>query len=739
MFLLLLACRPPVTPSDSLGDADTDADADADTDADGDTDSNPLAEWDAPASTLDCNEGLDAPLYDVALADAEIAREDVGFTESLWNKLSPLVGGAFQLPFFESVHHAPEYAACFARQAAADADAAAVADHPVAAALTALAPYGGVTLDGQPLSAGGTSLKEALKILKESAGGGQDSDLANDLPTDLAEALVPIVLALAQGIDARHAMDAAAEAAGIDKTRGLYAGASGLVLWTGNYQPSITDAAYVDAFAGWYISDAGPRALIEPARQIAYAIEAADLSRFAGGDTAWSFNTDAGTLRIWPSTDDTHAPADDDVLFELDLGGNDVYLDGAGANANDDNPVSVTVDLGGQDRYGYTEEADSHDGAGMLVSDDDGRQNSGGYWISASDNNRQGAGRYGIGMLFDYGGDDDSYASLRMSQGFGALGVGVLADDGGNDSYTAEAGVQGSAVFGYGLLLDGGGDDVYTAWGYAQGFGYVGSVGALIDAGGNDVYWSDPGNSFGGVTLYASPQLPGGEGNSSFSQGAGFGLRGDSYSQWLSGGFGFLRDMSGDDNYAVGVFGQGTGYWEGAGLLSDGAGNDSYDALYYVQGGAAHYATGILHDGGGNDKYNQGFDSYYMQTGAGHDFSLGLFIDDSGDDIYGYGGLAAGASNCQGVGVFVDHDGSDIYDARSTYSTGLGNHSGECESRDNYPSIGIFLDDGGDADTYLWTEGDSRTPADDSVFGIEWNGTADEHGGAADGDGGAGF
>jgi hypothetical protein len=49
------------------------------------------------------------------------------------------------------------------------------------------------------------------------------------------------------------------------------------------------------------------------------------------------------------------------------------------------------------------------------------------------------------------------------------------------------------------------------------------------------------------------------------------------------------------------------------------------------------------------------------------------------------------------------------------------------------------LDAGGDADTYLWTEGDVRLPADNHTFGIEWSATSDEHGGAVDGDSAPGF
>jgi hypothetical protein len=608
----------------------------------------------------------------------------------------------------------------------------------VAAALGVLAATAGFPTDGDPIQPDDRDLAAALDDLVRAAGGGDDPARAAELPEDLATALVPIVQALAEGIRARHRMDEASAAVG--KPQRLFRDGAGMVLGAVGVVPEYTDADATDVFTDWFVSDDGPRALLLPARQLAFAVEDADLPRFLGGDTRWTFATEAGAVTIWPSTDDVHdADTEGAVLFGLDLGGNDTWLGGAGANADDENPVALTVDLGGDDVYGYTPEPDSHDGEGLLASDEGGRDNAYGYWPSSSRIGRQGSGRYGIGMVFDLGGGADTWASLRMSQGFGALGVGVLADDGGDDTYTAEAGVQGSSVFGYGLLVDGGGNDRYTSWAYSQGFGYTGGMGLLLDVAGDDVYWADPGNNFGGTTLYYSPQLPGGEGNSSFCQGAGFGFRGDNWSRWFSGGVGSLHDTSGNDTYTAGVFSQATGYWEGTGLLTDGRGDDAYDALYYMQGGSAHFASAILLEAGGNDRYSQTFDSYYMHTGAGHDFSLGMFLEDGGDDLYNYGGLSTGASNCQGVGVFVDKDGADTYTARSTYSTGLGNHSGECEARTSTPSIGIFLDGGGDADVYAWPEDERRTPDNDTTFGIEWAETSDEHGGAADGDGATGF
>ena len=116
----------------------------------------------------------------------------------------------------------------------------------------------------------------------------------------------------------------------------------------------------------------------------------------------------------------------------------------------------------------------------------------------------------GVGLLFDYGGGKDHYQSLRVSQGFGAFGVGVLYDDGGDDTYEGEAAVQGSATFGIGILLDAAGDDTRSTFTLSQGYGFTGGVGLLDDLAGDDQYLANVGDpSLGGTVLYYSPQLPG--------------------------------------------------------------------------------------------------------------------------------------------------------------------------------------------------------------------------------------
>jgi hypothetical protein len=719
MLLLLLACTSPKHPAEKESPPSIPA-------------------WDTPATAISCAPGGAAPLLEEAFKNANLARDEFGYTDDEWEIWDNLVENPYVLSWFPSVHHNPEQVPCFAGQLQADVDTALAQAHPVAAALSAWAAYVDVPLSGDPPN-DSSALSDVL--LRMPAPVEDPVAAAASLDPDLAAALVPILSVIADTITVRASLEATAIAYS-DRIPGrLFSGGSGIILAGLQDFPDYRDEDELSWFSEWYHAADGPRtALTLAARSLAFAVEEANLSRFKGMNIEWVFHTSAGAIRISPSSNDSHDDSDGATLFQLELGGNDSWLGGAGATYDMYNPVSVVVDLDGNDHYGYVEVADPNDTAKTLPSDEAGRKQSGGYYISASDTGRQGSGRWGIGMLFDLGGGNDAYASLRMSQGFGSMGVGVLYDDAGDDSYAGEAGVQGSGIFGVGLLLDGGGNDSYTAWAYAQGFGYAGSGGLLADAGdGNDIYWSDPGNNYGGTTLYASPQLPNGEGNSSFTQGAGFGLRGDAYNVYLAGGLGMLRDGGGDDAYSGGVFTQGTGYWEGTGLLADAAGNDKWNALYYAEGGAAHYALGILVDGGGDDQHNTDFSPYYMMLGAGHDYSVGVLIDESGNDTVVVPGLALGASNCQGRGVYVDNDGEDTYLVNSTYSTGLGNHSGECESRKSYTgSNAIFLDSGGDADTYSWPD-ESRAPADNSSFGISWSGTPDEHGGAVDGDGESGF
>ena len=209
---------------------------------------------------------------------------------------------------------------------------------------------------------------------------------------------------------------------------------------------------------------------------------------------------------------------------------------------------------------------------------------------------------------------------------------------------------------------------------------------------------------------------------------------------YMSGGLGILRDLDGNDQYEASVFGQGAGYWQGTGLLSDGGGSDVYDAYWYVQGAAAHYAIGILTDAGdGNDIFNGMRPTRNMSMGAGHDYSVGVFINEAGNNEYNLTTLAAGASNCNGVGLFVDNAGNDVYKASSDKNSGLGNVSTECiMDRPNAVSIGIMIDGGG-TDNYEYPMSDYTIPMDNGSWGHKRNGLMSEYGSGLDAEGETGI
>ncbi|NQT37162.1 MAG: hypothetical protein HQ581_06715, partial [Planctomycetes bacterium] len=106
---------------------------------------------------------------------------------------------------------------------------------------------------------------------------------------------------------------------------------------------------------------------------------------------------------------------------------------------------------------------------------------------------------YSAGFLFDDQGND-TYNGTIMGTGFAwDVSIGVLCDFGGNDQYLASGGhTQGSgAQAGLGLLFDYDGDDYYKGYGQGRasaGISYHnlpqcgGNFGFVIDYGGEDKY-----------------------------------------------------------------------------------------------------------------------------------------------------------------------------------------------------------------------------------------------------------
>jgi len=704
----------------------------------------PTRTWDAPVAEPDCGVDGDAPLLDEVLAVAGLTRDTFAFLDDDWNNVPPFAGATLDDPFVLSLH--PEWrdhplrAGCHAGTVAARLDGAADGRHGLAAAVLEAAAWLDRPFDGEPLdpaTSGSADWDAAVAALCVVARG--DCAASGAMPEELGWALVPVLDAITHALDVRYDLDDDIVWSGWDADEIVLRGGQHLLSHPdGGFDPNDED---VEDFlrarsARTEMYGAGARLL--------FALEHVAWADFAGlTGVSYELQTRAGAIVLRDAAD--HAwireagDEAEEILLLIDTGGDDEYRGPIGANTSGNNAVSIAVDLGGDDVYGYDELNDAF--PWLLPADDGGRYGSSSEYPNARQSlsrvGRQGAGLYGYGILFDLGAGADRYTSLRMSQGYAHLGVGVLHDDGGDDAYACEAGCQGAAQYGIGLLSDAAGNDSFTSIAYSQGFAWVAGAGVLADGDGDDVYDCDHGHpDYGGTPgIYPSAQMPT-QGNGSFCQGAGFGARNDAW----SGGMGVLRDRRGDDTYSASTFAQGSGYWQGTGLLADGDGADTYDAFYYVQGGAAHYALGILADAGeGGDVFNGLRPPRYMQMGAGHDFSTGVLLNEAGDDTYIFGGLAMGASNCNGMGLTVDANGDDTYSSPSDYGWGMGNHSGEClETRPESRSMGILLDAGG-TDAYDAPPSNPETgwiqPTDGGTWGYSRNGSAYEHGGGLDGEG----
>jgi hypothetical protein len=708
--------------------------------------------WDpTPTGRQDCAPGRSAPLMDALLAQAGLTRETFTFSADDYAGSAYFARGdlddAFLHPDFRALQAAPLDAGCFTERVAAAMDSLAVGAHPIAALIRHAGLHkqqfegGPEASPTAPRLAAVTSaesprlrLAAAIEAAVASATSEPFALPANALapvPEPLADALVEVFVAMAHALEAHRAL--AGTAPYMPLKAWVEEGGVGLVP-AARFAIVRNDAAR-EHLEGRYTL---PTLNLAAAR-LAYAIESVDWSRFRGlAGLHLDLDTPVGRIVMRDAAADTYPASDTPTWFLLDTGGDDVHRDDVGATTDGKAGVAVALDLGGDDDYGY----DAHDEGGRAT-DEDGRFPAGDPAtadgpVTRSRHGRQGSGRHGIGMLIDLGGGRDRYASLAASQGYAHLGVGVLFDDGGDDTYVSEVASQGAAAFGIGLLIDLAGRDHYTVVHAGQGMAGAAGFGALFDAQGDDTYEADPGPiaaadpSLAPQPLYFSPQTPG-QANSSMAQGASTGIRWDAAALFMSGGLGILRDARGDDTYLAALFAQGSGYWQGIGLLSDGDGQDRYDALYYVQGAGAHYAMGLLMDGGaGGDWFNQTLAPMYVQLGSGHDFSLGVFVDEAGDSVYHFAGLAAGASNCNGLGLFVDNGGDDTYTTPSDYGSGLGNVSDECAAARPLPkSVGLMLDAGG-VDTYAYPDSTFAVPTDGGTWGHVTHALPSEHGAGAD-------
>lgn len=346
----------------------------------------------------------------------------------------------------------------------------------------------------------------------------------------------------------------------------------------------------------------------------------------------------------------------------------------------------LVLDVGGDDDYAFEAKSDSHT-IGVLL---DHRGNDS-YRAAAPGADPSGA-TLGYGILWDTEGDDH-YEGTQQAQASALFGAALLVDGGGRNRFVASSRSQAHAIAGLAVLVSAGGDDEFTAQTYSQATGGPRGVALLVDTGGNDRY------TLNKLPLVRpSPQLP--DRNTSMGQGAGYGLRGLFFDgRSTAGGIGVLMDMAGNDRYEAQVFAQGAGYYEGLGMLLDDGGNDHFEAAWYAIGASAHYAAGIfLKRGIGNDVYRS---SHEMVLGTGNDFSVGVFVDEGGDDDYTVGQLSLGVAYANSAGIFVDGAGNDRYNVMSPTCRALGaaylNEWGT--PRETLPNLGLFIDLGG-VDSY---------------------------------------
>lgn len=343
----------------------------------------------------------------------------------------------------------------------------------------------------------------------------------------------------------------------------------------------------------------------------------------------------------------------------VDLGGDDLYLRGAGAPVFHQEggafsgpaaAVGVSIDLAGNDRY-LTHQTIA-----------------------------QGAGVWGLGLSVDRAGND-VYAANKLGQGAAFLGHGVLLDMAGNDTYSFGELGQGAAMFGSALMLDLAGDDVYTGALFTQGFGGPLGLGELIDQGGDDSYRAGGthDSSYGTADVYQA-----------FSQGVGMGARNQ-----FPGGVGVLRDLAGDDLYQAGNFAQGTGYFLGLGILADLQGRDRYLGSRYCQGAAAHLGAGALLDIADNDSY---WGRIAANQGGAWDLSVSGLFDLSGADDYHGADLALGAAEQNAIGLFYDSTGVDTYQSGDKAFGFAGKR--DYEGGRGTGNLALFLEEGGDQDRY---------------------------------------
>jgi hypothetical protein len=333
------------------------------------------------------------------------------------------------------------------------------------------------------------------------------------------------------------------------------------------------------------------------------------LERFkdTDGDILFQAETSAGPVIVGGNGAKVY---DRDAALILDLGGNNVYLNNAGAT-RPDIPVAMVIDWGGHNRY------------------------------IARENFAQGAAVFGGGFLIDLGGHS-TFVALDGSQGTGLWGIGLLYHGKGGNVFRGRSICQGVGQMGAGLIVGQEGHDSYSCSYEGQALGLFGGAGVLINRGGNNVY------QLGGLHPdFRDPK----KSTVSMGQGFGYGWRAEGEKMGVPGGIGILIDEKGDDTYIADYFAQGSAYYYGVGILDNQGGKNKYIAGRYAQGAGIHTAVGVLLNRGGKSTY---YASHGVSQGMGHDYGVGFLQDTIGGSDYRGGVLVQGAATRGGIGILAD-------------------------------------------------------------------------------------
>ena len=399
------------------------------------------------------------------------------------------------------------------------------------------------------------------------------------------------------------------------------------------------------------------------------------------------FETRRGLVIFSGTGDDVHDTTDP-VLFAVDFGGDDVWRGGFGGAVGPLYRLSVVIDASGADLWTYHQVGDPRDGE-LLPADFAGREPVGPP-RSRSNRPRQGGAIMGVGAVWDLGEGDDTFESLRLSQGFGLGGIGVLVDESGGGTFRMEGLGQGAGLFGVGLLVTGDRPSSFEVRYRGQGWGGPGGVGILSAGHGPDGYdapgspdLTNPWSVVGGVIQQV--------------QGAGGGVGAGGLV--TSGGLGVLLERGGDDTYRAARGGQGFGIAHGVGLLIDVAGDDEYTGGDWTQGAAARHGSGAVWDGAGDDTWSPISPASSSRAGAATAGGTALLFDAAGDDSYVLGSRSGAASASAGRAALLDADGNDQY----TLLPGATLTLGACEAPEEHVmQIAVFADLAG-ADVFTST------------------------------------